>query len=376
MTKIEDTNRGTPRILVKAPNWVGDCVMSTPAIRCLRATFPQSAIDVLARPSVAGVLLDNPDITEVVAADERRMERATLLELQSRRYDAVALMPNSLGAAWNAWMLRIPHRVGFSRNGRGMLLTTRIPFAAGEWQTTTPQAISRKSLGSSVTTPSHMVEYYLRVAEATAASLGTAPMRAGRLELVLPVNAQAAAAVSDLLERTSLSGQLLVGINPGAAYGDAKRWPLDQLATAAAAISRQSGAAIVSTAGPKERELNEQVAATAGVPIHCLGQELDLRGLVALVDRLALLITNDSGAMHISAARHTPTLAVFGPTDWNVTYPYDSNSRVVRESPPCAPCFLRECPIDHRCMTRVTADRVVAAATNMLAARDGQHAGH
>src|SRR3712207_4238278 len=117
------------------PNWVGDCVMATPAIAALRRTFPKARIDALARRGPAGVLLDNPDLSEVMAADDRRLTPEDRARLRSARYDAVALFPNSLRSAWTAFRLRIPRRAGFARGARRLLLTHPLPYCSREWQT-------------------------------------------------------------------------------------------------------------------------------------------------------------------------------------------------------------------------------------------------
>lgn len=373
-----------PRILVKAPNWVGDCVMATPALALMRKCLPEAVIDVLARPSVAAVFRCNPDINTLLDIDERAMPAEARAVIRENRYDAVAIMPNSLGSAWLVFRLWIGKRIGFARGGRGLLLTHPLHYDPYEWQTCTPEPLSRRGIrprgADTQRAPGHMVEYYLRIAEATLTALGHSRRPDPHDEpgpLVLNVHSDAAAQVDRLLGGHGLAGKTLIGINPGAAYGAAKRWPVDRLGETAGRLAELHGAAIVSTASIKETELNDQVAAASRAAVHRLGEQLDLQGLIALVDRLALLVTNDSGAMHIAAARSVPTLAVFGPTDWNVTRPWDSNAQVMRCSPACAPCFLRDCPIDHRCMTAVGVDDVVRACGHMLAgaqARGRTHA--
>ena len=362
-----------PRILVKAPNWVGDCVMATPALALLRKCLPEATIDVLARPSVAGVFRCNPDINALLDIDERAMPAEARAVIRENNYDAVAIMPNSLGSAWLVFRLWIGKRIGYARGGRGLLLTHPLRYDQYEWQTCTPEPLSKRAIrpksSDTQRVPGHMVEYYLHIAEGTLAALGRSRRPDPHDEpgpLVLNVQTEAAVHVDQLLAAPGLAGKTLIGINPGAAYGGAKRWPPDRLAETASRLAELHGAAIVSTESIKEAELNEQVAAAARTTIHRLGEQLDLQGLIALVDRLALLVTNDSGAMHIAAARAIPTLAIFGPTDWNVTRPWDCNAQVMRCSPGCAPCFLRDCPIDHRCMNSVGVDDVVRACGHML----------
>lgn len=376
-----DSSTGSPRILLKMPNWVGDCVMATPAIAALRRTFPQARLDALARRGPAGVLFDNPDLSSVIAADDRRLGSEQRERLRAARYDAVALFPNSLRSAWSAWRLGIGKRIGFARGGRRLLLTHPIAFDPRRWQTPTPRPLSKKSiradapsprsLPSEQAPPGHMVHYYLRIAEETSRALGRPLLKDSNVSLVLETGADTRAHVDSLLARHGLAGRLLIGLNPGAAYGDAKRYPLSQLGAAASLLlpkAEESGQppAFVSTAAPGEAHLNDELAQHLDAPLYRLGEELDLRGLAGLLDRLSLLITNDSGAMHMAAARGIPTLALFGPTDWNVTRPWSPAARVLRQSPFCAPCFLRECPIDHRCMREITPESVAAASADLL----------
>jgi heptosyltransferase II len=359
--------------------------MATPAIRLLRRAFPAAEIDVLVRPGVSAVLRDNPDITRVIAADDRSLPKAVFANLRAKRYEAMMLLPNSLGSAWLSWKLRIPVRVGYSRGGRWPLLTHRVGYDPYAWQTPTEQPLSKKSIRPNAERqnvkdhlpgdrPHHMVDYYMCLAMWTAEALGYKPETGMQFEpgMVVELAPDAVAKVETLLQEHDLAGKRLVGINPGAAYGGAKRWPLERLAQTADELAARYGAAIVSTASRGESKLTDEVAAHAQAKIHRLGEELDLRGLAALIDRFSMLVTNDSGAMHIAAARGVATIAVFGPTDWNVTKPYSSNGVVVRESPPCAPCFLRECPIDHRCMIDVQVQDVMAAAEKLVAGNAGQ----
>jgi heptosyltransferase II len=341
--------------------------MATPAMTFLRAAFPNSRIDALARPGVADILADNPALSEVIQGDDRRPSAEILSRLRSAKYDAAALFPNSFGTARLISRLNVPRRIGFARNGRGLLLTDGLRYDPAEWQTPASQPISRKSIeGRRAIQPRHMVEYYLEIAERTAEALGrTDVSNLRQTDLRVWINAEANHRVDGLFENTGVTAGRAVGVNPGAAYGGAKRWPLAYLGLVVRRLA-DAGNQVVSTAGPRERVLNDELEHHAGTSIHRIGESVDVRGLVALIARLRLLITNDSGAMHIAAALNVPTVSIFGPTDWQVTRPLSPGSRVVRNSPPCAPCILRECPIDHRCMTTVTPDEVFAAAMDGL----------
>jgi heptosyltransferase-2 len=158
-----------------------------------------------------------------------------------------------------------------------------------------------------------------------------------------------------------------IGVNPGAFYGTAKRWPPERFAAAAGLVARRVAAKVAIVGGAGERPLGEAIAEELRAPARVLCGETTLGELVGVLAGLRLLLTNDSGPMHLAAAVGTPLVAVFGPTDWRETAPVSARARVVREETECAPCLLRECPIDHRCMTRVGVDRVAAAALELVA---------
>lgn len=369
------------KLLIKVPNWVGDCVMATPAVAFLREALPSAKLTVLSRQSTAGIWLHHPLVDDLVIADDRNVSVTLIKSLRRQRFDAAILLPNSFRAAWLAWRLGIPRRFGYNRTVRAWLLTDPLVFHRREWQTPTPQPVTRKSIrparGSSV--PHHMVEYYLRLAVHAVASLtGKAtPMPCVDREhalprLVLPVRECERVFVSELLRDLGvLHEQPLIGIHPGAAYGGAKRWPLDRLAAAANKLGADLHAAVVITAGPSETELSAELQRYLQCRVYDLGARLDLPKLAALLERLTVFIGNDTGVTHMAAAVGTPTVAIFGPMDWNVTHPWSDRAVVVRRSPPCAPCFLRECPLDHRCMLDITPADVVDAVHQLLSPTRG-----
>lgn len=358
------------KILVKMPNWVGDCIMATPALAMMRAALPGSTIDLLCRPSVAGILQDNPHKSKVIALDDRKLTPGDMKDLRSAQYDAIALMTNSLGSAWLGFRIGAKRRIGFNREGRGLLLTTKIPFKPLEWQSPTPQPLSRRSIKGQLLDglPRHMVEYYLRIGSATVKAIDPGAGNGqpqSDFKLVLPLNREAESKVAAMMREAGIMGKSLIGINPGAAHGPAKRWSPERLGHLVDGLERE-GWAFVSTAAPNESHLNDRVQAVTKVPIHRLGEKTSLRELPALISRLNVLVTNDSGAMHVAAARQVPTVAIFGPTDWPSTCPWQALTEPVYHRVPCAPCFLEECPIDHPCMDGVQPYDVAAAVVKML----------
>jgi lipopolysaccharide heptosyltransferase II len=323
------------RLLVRAPNWVGDVVLSLPALRDLRRAFPASRLEVLARPWVAGLYAAVPEIDGVVES------RGTLGDAAAIRgcYDLGLLLPNSFASAFTLWRAGIPERWGYATDARGALLTRSCRV--------------RASLGGR-----SQVYYYRAMLE----GLGLAVSGPPDASLACP-------------EAWAERGRALlgspgpwIGINPGAAYGTAKRWPPERFAAAAALVARRSGAQVAIVGSAAERPLAEAIAAQLGGAARVLCGETTLAELVGVLRELRLLLTNDSGPMHLAAALGTPLVAVFGSTDWTETAPVSDRARVVREETECAPCKLRECPIDHRCMERVAVDRVAATALELLAA--------
>jgi heptosyltransferase-2 len=323
------------RVVVRAPNWVGDVVLSLPALRDLRRCFPAARLEVLARPWVAALYAAVAGVDAVV---ESRGLAADVDALRGR-FDLGVLLPNSFASALTPWRAGIPERWGYATDARGMLLTRscRVPARVrGQSQ----------------------VYYYRAMLE----GLGLAVEGPPDASLACPQEwaAQGQALLGD-------TGPW-IGVNPGAFYGTAKRWPPERFAAAAALVARRIGASVAIVGAASERPLGEAIASQLAAPSRVLCGETTLAGLVGVLAQLRLLLTNDSGPMHLAAALGTPLVAVFGSTDWVETAPVSERARVVREDTECAPCRLRECPIDHRCMTRVGVSRVAAAALELVAA--------
>jgi heptosyltransferase II len=323
------------RLLVRAPNWVGDVVLALPALRDLRRAFPQARIAVLARPWVSGLYRAVPEVDEIVESGGHVRDVASL----RGRFDTAVLLPNSFGTALVVFRAGIGERWGYATDGRGPLLTRRCRV---------PESVRGRS----------QVYYYRAMLE----GLGLATAGPPDVSLACPDEWSAEAA--------SLLGDdgPWIGVNPGAFYGTAKRWLPERFAAAADLLARRVGGKVAVVGGAAERPLGEAIAAQLRAPVRVLSGETTLGGLVGVLKRLRLLLTNDSGPMHLAAAVGTPLVAVFGSTDWTETAPVGGRSVLLREDVYCAPCLLRDCPIDHRCMTRMGVDRVVEAALPLLAA--------
>jgi heptosyltransferase-2 len=337
------------RILVREVNWVGDAVLTLPALEALAGRFPPAEITLLARPWVAGLFAGHPAVDRIIeyrTEDAHRGLRGRWClagELKGERFDLAVLFPNSMDAALIPWLAGIPRRVGYPTDGRRWLLT---------------HPVSNRSAAGG-----HQVERYLAIVRALGGQ-GTPKLR-------LPVSEEARRRGEEFLREQAIAASgPLVALNPGSVYGSAKRWPAARFAAVADALVESRGATILLVGSEGERPVLDQVTTRMRRPVVNLGGRTDLLTLVGLLQRVHLLVSNDTGAMHIAAAVGTRVLAVFGPTDAVATGPLGKCVRVIRVPIPCSPCLLRECPIDHRCMTGVTVAQVLHEAQVLLDAAD------
>ena len=339
------------RILIRATNWVGDAVMCIPALAEIRRRFPDARITLLARPWVAG-LYDNSLIDDLIPYTLARGAKdfpgkwRLARKLNKMSFDCAILFPNAFEAAALVWAARIPIRIGYARDGRGLLLSDPItPPKPGE-------------------IPDHQRYYYLELLR-----------RAGLIDRVPDVDAIRLPGIPhlilqgrNLLIQKKLEGPW-IGVSPGAAFGTAKRWLPERFAAAAVSLARQTSTGVALFGSADERELCAKVKtaiAAEGINVHNFAGETKLEEFIAIAATCTAFLTNDSGAMHIAASLGVPTVTVFGATDHVATGPTGPLARIVREQVECSPCLLRECPIDHRCMTGVTADRVVKDAMELI----------
>jgi heptosyltransferase-2 len=343
----------TPKkILVRATNWVGDAVMSVPALQVLRLRYPEAHISILARPWVAGLYGREPFCDELIPYEAPRGWHAPGIkwklgrELRHRRFDCAVLFQNALEAAALVWLAGIPTRIGYARDGRSPLLTRSVAV---------PTALE---------TPRHQRFYYLELLK-----------RAGIIDayptdepIRLSGAPAAALAGRERFATASVSGPV-IGVSPGAAYGGAKRWLADRFADAALQIARERHASIAVFGSREELPICEVVrekVEAGGRPCLNFAGATTLSEFIELAAACDIFLTNDSGPMHIASALGVPTVAVFGATDDQATGPTGDVSRVVREPVECSPCLLRECPIDHRCMLAVSASRVAETALSLV----------
>ena len=340
------------RILIRATNWVGDAVMSIPALEALRERYPGARISILARPWVAGLYGREPFCDELIPYEAPRGwkglgEKYKLAaDLRSRRFDAAILLQNAFEAAALVRWAGIPVRIGYARDGRGWLLTHPIPTPVkGETET-------------------HQRFYYLELLK-RARLIDNYPLD-GAIRLY---GAAAAAAVGRERLQRIFGSRRIIGVSPGAAYGGAKRWLPERFADAALQVARERGASVAVFGSKEEAPVCDIVRGrieAEGVASASLAGSTALGEFIEMAAACDVFLTNDSGPMHIASALGVPTVVVFGATDETATGPTGELSRIVREPVDCSPCLLRECPIDHRCMTRVSAERVARTALELV----------
>ncbi|MFW6060722.1 MAG: lipopolysaccharide heptosyltransferase II [Phycisphaeraceae bacterium] len=344
------------RLLVVYPTWLGDCVMAMPTLRALRERFPEAHITVLVGRPLRAIVAPNPWMDRIVThklggGDRRHTLRRLVQRLRRGRFDAAVLLPNSFRAALLVRLAGIPRRIGYDRDGRGLLLTDRLlPQRAG---------------GRYVKVPTR--EYYLGLAR----YLGATRIDPRMQLFTRPADDADADA---LLARAGWSGESdnpLLLLNPGANYGDAKMWPPARFAAVADRAHREWNATVAVSGAPKERPILDQLIAAAKAPILDLpAHGLQLRLLKSIVRRASLMITNDTGPRHIAAALDTPVVTVFGPTDPKWTEIGFARERQVMLDVECGPCQLKKCPLDHRCMNWLPPDMVFEQAAELLPPRE------
>jgi heptosyltransferase-2 len=334
------------------PNWIGDAVMATPAVRALREHFQRAHLIGVVRPYIAGVLEGSRWLDELVFLDKRgpwsHRWPAVVAQLRRRAVDLAVLFPNSFRSALVAWAGRCRRRVGYARSERWRLLTESLePVCDARGQ--------RR--------PSPAILAYNRLAEVVGC-----PTPGCRMELFTTARDETAA--DKVWQRAGLTGyKEIICLNPGAAFGSAKYWSAEHFATLARQLVDRRGSGVLVLCGPAERELARSIAAQAGrSTVHSLADYVLSIGLSkACVRRADLLITTDSGPRHFAAAFDRPVVTLFGPTHIAWTETYHPKAIHLQKVVDCGPCQRRVCPLDHRCMKLLTPAEVFSAATELLA---------
>ncbi len=335
------------RILIRCPNWVGDLVMATPAIRAIRERFNRSHIVLLVKPYGRKVIEHSPYVDEILEYDDGDTDQgmrgilSRAMQLRRENFDLAVIFPNSFSSALIAFLAGIKRRVGYSREGRGWMLTDPIePVRQG------PKIV-----------PIPMVEYYLRI---------TDWLECPRLTLApeLFVSAATRQKAQDILERCGVNGKYMtVVMIPGAAYGSSKCWKPEYFAQVADHLIEGYRCNLVIVPGPEEVQIARDIEARMSRgPIVLADPVVPLDILMAIIQSSSLVITNDTGPRHFAVAFDKPVVVIMGPTDPRYTNLNLEKTIVLREDLDCSPCHLKVCPRDHRCMTAITPERVIEAS--------------
>jgi heptosyltransferase-2 len=380
-------NPKSEKILVRGTNWLGDAVMTTPALLRLREKFPDAHITLLTPEKLRDLWTNHPAVNETIPFASGENVFLTGKKLRAGKYDLALVLPNSPRAALEVWLAGIPQRIGYARPWRNFFLTNAVPARAeavkmrkrsvAEIRRLVAADVSRRTehndraFTSAAT--AHQLHEYLHLV----AALGANP------EPLPPQLVVTAGEIEAVKKKFGLSEikRPIFGLNPSAEYGPAKRWPVEKFIAAAREIQNRTNctwlifggkadATSQRTAGILSAEQNFRQG--AGSTFLNLAGKTSLRELMALLKICRVLLTNDSGPMHVAAALGTPVVVPFGSTSPELTgpgLPGDPRHRLLKSDAPCSPCFLRECPIDFRCLNGISVERVVEAVLSCSDAR-------
>jgi len=335
---------GMNKILIRATNWIGDAILTIPAVESIRATYPQAHLAVLAKPRVAAIYRLFTGIDEMIIYEKKYDHALGVLRLaqmlKKKHFDLTILLQNAIEAAIIASVAAIPRRAGYNSDGRGILLTHSVRRNREIYQL-------------------HQTDYYLEMVKA----LGCVAVNK-EMHLETKINRHTAQKV----RQKYLPGEQkeIVGMAPGATYGPAKRWFPARFATVADKISETLDCRIILLGGKGDEESAAEVCRNARTNLINLAGQTNLEEAVYLISQCRLFISNDSGLMHIAGALNIPTIAIFGSTNPTTTSPVGAQSVVIRREVSCSPCLKKTCPTDFRCMESISVEDVFEAALKFL----------
>jgi len=325
------------QILIRSSNWLGDAAMSATAVRAIKAGRPDARVTIAAPEKIAPVWKLIPEVDAIIALPGAQLLSSVRLLRREPSFDVAILFPNSLRAALESWLTRIPRRVGYRGRWRRWLLNQIVP-------------VPRKP-----GPPEHHSLRFLRIARECGADTlnfdrSLAGVQYSTSKVQIAINCQS----------------VKIGLCPGAEYGPAKRWLPERFAEAAEKISAQSSVQWILFGTPRDTTVGDQIAAALGD--HCVNRvgQTTLDQLIDELRECRLLLTNDTGTMHLAALLGVPVIAIFGSTEPRLTGPLGNGHIVLRNHVECSPCFLRECPIDFRCMKAVSVQEVANAVSSIL----------
>jgi heptosyltransferase II len=367
---------GSRRILVRGTNWLGDAVMTTPALLRLREKFPDAHIALLTPEKLAQLWQQHPAVNESIGFAPGESVFVVAKKLRAGKFDTALVLPNSPRSAIEVFLAGIPVRIGYARPWRNFFLTQTLTPRAGavkmhkrsvaEIEALIREKPETKGRKPEFSASAHQSHEYLHLA----AALGANPAPVPAKLFVTPEEVEATRKKFGL-EQIS---HPVLGLNPGAEYGPAKRWPMERFIAAAKEIQQRTNCAWILFGGPNDTELGNQIqSALGGGPAAMLNLagRTSLRELMCLIKLCRVFLTNDTGPMHVAAALGVPVVAIFGSTSPELTGPVsfdETHLQILASDAACAPCFLRECPIDFRCMNGISVERVVAAVVALAKA--------
>jgi heptosyltransferase II len=331
-------------LLIRSTNWIGDAVMTTPAIRAIRHNFPNARIHLLAKSWVAPVFENSPYIDQIISYEYagalRTVKAAKMLETYG--FDAAILLQNAFEAAWVAYRAKIPIRIGYDTDLRKMLLTH-------------PIHRSSKILRL------HQTHYYNEILKG-----GGLKTNGTFLELYLS-SKDHDSALKILKNSNVYDTDFVVGINPSATFGSAKQWFPERFARLSDGLNKRFNSKTIIFGGPNDRELGASIMKMMKTFAVNLSGKTTLKEAMALIARCRLFITNDSGLMHIAAALNVAQVAIFGSTNFAATGPWSPRARIVRSNVDCSPCLKQQCPLGHKaCMKTISVDKVLTTACDLI----------
>jgi len=343
--------KGVSRILVRGVNWVGDTILTYPAVQQMKTFFPHSHLTILVSSPLVDLWKTFPYVDEIIPFQKKRgigsfWEDFNISQsLKERSFDLAVILPRSFRSAFQIYLARIPIRIGYQDGGRSFFLTRGIHRT---------KEILR----------SHRVHYFQKLTE----PLGKVESSPAPRMFLREENRRWAEQV--LKDLDLLDGRPLIGINPGATYGLAKCWYPGRFGELGKRLRKKWNASLLLFGKEEEGSIAKEILKSLEDGGIDLTGKTNLLQLAALLERCHLLVTNDTGTMHVATAVGTPVVAIFGPTDSSVTGPWGDGHVVVREDVPCSPCLKRICPTDHRCMELITVDEVEEAVTSKLRNRE------
>jgi heptosyltransferase-2 len=338
------------RVVVRGTNWVGDSVMTVPALRALRRVLPHANITLAIRPGAKGIFSEADFIDDVLVYDRKNAFSVIpqVREWRRRKFDLAVLFQNAFEAALIPFLAGVPFRLGYATESRQALLTH--PLELPDWRS------SR-----------HEVFYYLYLVTALEQMLfGTSSICEAEPDASIQISETRKAEAGDLLRAYGIREEdAVVAICPGSVNSRAKRWPAEAYAALADRLI-ESRRRVLLIGSREEVEVSKEVMSRMRYEPVVLTGKTTLDQVTAVLATVDLIVTNDTGPAHIGAALDRPTLVIFGPTNPLTTRPFSPAAEILRHPPECAPCMLRDCPIDHRCMTAITVDEVFERSHALL----------